>query len=252
MLRLMNKKIKEPLSMLNLKNQIIVKDYDCKKYDFYKYFFNLLKIYTENLDLLHQYLPENLRPKEVVTLSNDQNISIYETLYKIDDGYDLKTKRKNSGFLNTFDDFLFSISKDIFNEDLIYQGRPTLRVNFPNNKAVGDWHRDREYSHPLEEINIWVPITKSFDTNAIWIESEFDKNDFKPVNVDYGQFIIFDSGLKHGNKLNIENKTRLSFDFRVIPKSLYKDRPGKSSIDTKMKFEIGDYYKSTENYKVNS
>ena len=102
--------------MLNLKNQIIVKDYDCKKYDFYKYFFNLLKIYTENLDLLHQYLPENLRPKEVVTLSNDQNISIYETLYKIDDGYDLKTKRKNSGFLNTFDDFLFSISKDIFKE----------------------------------------------------------------------------------------------------------------------------------------
>ena len=69
---------------------------------------------------------------------------------------------------------------------------------------------------------MWVPITKSFNTNTIWIESEFDKNDYSPINADYGQFIMFDR-LKHGNKLNIEDKTRISFDFRIKPKSLYND-----------------------------
>jgi hypothetical protein len=240
--------------MVNLNNKIIVEDYDCKKYDFYKCFHDLLKVYTDKLDLLHAHLPKALCPKNIVTVANDQNLSIYKILYKIDDGYDLKNKKKNSGFLNVFDNFVLSLSKNIFKEDLVYQSRPTLRVNFPNNKAVGDWHRDREYNHPLEEINIWVPITKSINTNTIWIESQFDKNDYGPVNTNYGQFIMFDSGLKHGNKLNTENKTRISFDFRVIPKSLYNKHTNKTSIDTKMKFEIGDYYKSTEsnilNYKT--
>ena len=233
--------------MVNVKNKIIIKNYDYNKYDFYNFFLNLLKCYTNELDLLHKNLPKKLIPNEVVTVKNDQNLSFYKILYQIDEGYDLKFKKKNSGFLNVFDQFVSFISKSIFKEELIYRSRPTLRVNFPGSKAVGDWHRDREYNHPLEEINVWVPITKSFGTNAIWIESEFDKNDYNPINLDYGQFMMFDSGLKHGNKLNIEDKTRLSFDFRIIPKSLYNDNSKKSSIDTKIKFKIGDYYKSTQN-----
>ena len=65
-------------------------------------------------------------------------VFIYKILYEIDEGYDLKLK-KNSGFLNLFDFFVSYISKTIFKEDLIYQSRPTLRVNFPGT-AVGDWH----------------------------------------------------------------------------------------------------------------
>ena len=232
--------------MIDVKNKIIVKDFDIEKYNFLEYFHNLLKIYTDELDELHKNLPKKFIPNEVVTFKNDQSISIYKILYEIDEGYDLKVKKKNSGFLNLFDSFVSYISKTIFKEDLIYQSRPTLRVNFPGNKAVGDWHRDRDYNHPLEEINVWVPITKSFNTNTIWIESEFDKNDYSPINADYGQFIMFDSGLKHGNRLNIEDKTRISFDFRIIPKSLYNDDSKKTSVKTEIKFKLGEYYKSTE------
>ena len=117
---------------------------------------------------------------------------------------------------------------------------------FPNNKAVGEFHRDRDYNHPIGEINIWVPITSSQNSNTIWIESKFDKMDYIPMNLKYGQFLIFDSGLKHGNKINQENKTRISFDFRVIPYSLWvKERlkKNKASVDQKMKFDVGDYYK---------
>tara|TARA_B100002019_G_scaffold269605_1_gene262532 strand:+ start:118 stop:825 length:708 start_codon:yes stop_codon:yes gene_type:complete len=231
--------------MIDIKNKIIVKNYNINEYNFNKYFLNLLKTYTNELDKLHKFLPKDLIPNKVVNFKTDQSLSIYKILYQIDEGYDLKVKKKNSGFLNVFEAFVDHISKTIFKEDLIYQSRPTLRVNFPGNKAVGAWHRDREYNHPLEEINIWVPITKSINTNAIWIESEFDKNDFTPINLDYGQFIMFDSGLKHGNKLNTEDKTRISLDFRVIPKSLYKVS-NKTSVKTDIKFKIGEYYKSTK------
>ena len=235
----------DPFIKIDVTNKIILKEYDVKIYDFSKYFKNLLKIYTDDLTLLHEVLPNELNPKKVVTVNDDQKLPIYNLLYKIDDAYNLKIKKKQSGFLNMYDDFVSNLAKNFFNEELIYQARPTLRVNFPNNKAVGGWHRDRDYNHPVEEINIWVPITKSINTNAIWIESQFDKNDFKPINTNYGQFIIFDSGLMHGNKLNIENKCRISFDFRIIPKSQYKEKFKKSSNDTKMKFKIGDYYKLT-------
>ena len=80
--------------MVNIKNQIIIKNYDSKKYNFYSFFFNLLKIYTNELDQLHKNLPKNLIPKQVVTVKNDQNLSIYKMLYKIDEGYDLQIKKK--------------------------------------------------------------------------------------------------------------------------------------------------------------
>ena len=77
------------------------------------------------------------------------------------------------------------------------------------------------------------------------IETEFDKGDHSPVNLNYGQGIIFDSGLSHGNKINEENLTILSFDFRVIPISSWKkmsNKQLKTSVDQNLKLEIGDYY----------
>ena len=121
----------------------------------------------------------------------------------------------------------------------MFQRKPTLRIHLPNNKAVGEFHKDREYNHPIEEINIWVPITSAFNTNTLWLESAFDKEDYSPMNMNFGQGLIFDSGLSHGSVVNVENLTRLSFDFRIIPLSKWKvikSRKPKSSIDQNIKF----------------
>jgi hypothetical protein len=131
---------------------------------------------------------------------------------------------------------------------LVYQRKPTLRIHFPENKAVGGFHKDREYNHPIEEINIWVPVTSAFNTNTIWIESAFDKEDYSPMNLNFGQGLIFDSGLNHGNKINVENLTRLSFDFRVIPLSKWKGIEGRKpnfSADQHLKFALNEYYDVT-------
>lgn len=108
---------------------------------------------------------------------------------------------------------------------------------------MGDRHRDRDYNHPVEKVIIWVSITNACGSNSIWIESSFDKEDYLPVDIDFGNFIIFDSGLKHGNVVNEEGITRISFDFRVIPKSAYKS-PSEASLSYSqgIEFKLGDYY----------
>jgi len=204
----------------------------------------------KDIDNLHNLTPKNWMPTEKVNYINDQDIKFYEYLYKIDEGYSLsenKDKNNRGEFLKLFDKFVTYLANDLFKENIIYQSKPTLRVHIPDNMAVGEFHRDRNYNHPAEEINFWVPITQAINTNTIWIESDYDKKDFKPMNLDYGQFLIFDSGLLHGNKLNIEKKTRVSFDFRIIPSSKWKKDKYKdhSSISKKKKFVIGDYYETT-------
>lgn len=235
---------------MNIINKRIIRNFDKSVFNFKEVFIDHFKKFDcQDLELVHKYLPEDYLPKEIVKVKNDQHQKIYDFLYKIDKDFDLKKKNESSSFLKLFNKFISFLANDIFKESLVYQARPTLRIMFPNNKAVGEFHRDREYNHPIEEINIWVPVTKSNNTNTIWIESNFDKNDYSPMNLKYGQFLIFDSGLKHGNKINLENKTRMSFDFRIIPYSIWKKKDlkeNKVSADSKMSFEIGDYYKLME------
>ena len=93
----------------------------------------------------------------------------------------------------------------------------------------------------MRELNYFVPLTRAYDTNTIWAESEEDKGDFKPINSDYGECVEWEaSKLTHGNKDNISD-TRVSFDFRVIPESRYIES-NHLTINTKIPFGIGGYY----------
>ena len=231
---------------MDILNKTIIETYDVKKFNFIEIFLKYFENYNiKNIENFHKNVPQKLLPNKMVTVENDQDHDIYKYLYKIDNGFDLSNDCQSSNFLKTYNSFVYFIAKNIFKESLVFQKRPTLRIMFPNNMAVGGFHRDREYNHPLEEINIWVPITSASKTNTIWLESSFDKNDYQPANLEYGQFLIFDSGLKHGNKVNLENKTRLSFDFRVIPLSKWNPPTSSKiskSLNQKLKFSLDDYY----------
>lgn len=235
------------VGVLDITNKKLTHVYDKELFNFQDLFQGILNSEDHKIEDIHNVVNKSILPKKEISVDNDQSQDIYKILYKIDKGYDFSEDHINNRgiFLSRFDEFVKFIAKEVFNEDLVYQNRPTLRVAFPGNKAVGDWHRDREYNHPLEEINIWVPITKAINSNSIWIESEFDKEDYSPVNIDFGEFLIFDSGLKHGNVINEENKTRVSFDFRVIPLSVYKEPEASSSYSQGIQFKIGDYYSKT-------
>lgn len=142
-------------------------------------------------------------------------------------------------FMELYREFVAGFVQPLLGETAIFQTRPTFRVHFPGNLAVGEWHRDTDYNHNPEAITFWVPVTDAYGTNTLQVELGGAKRE---VPAPYGNAVIFDSmGLLHGNEVNTTSDTRVSFDFRVIPESQFvpSDR---MTLNTGMKMEIGGYY----------
>lgn len=76
--------------------------------------------------------------------------------------------------------------------------KPILRVHIPDNISVGSYHKDSDYGHLEQKINLWLPFHDSKKTSSLWLESSPNKKDFKPYNVKYGKFLMFDSPLHRG------------------------------------------------------
>jgi ectoine hydroxylase-related dioxygenase (phytanoyl-CoA dioxygenase family) len=176
---------------------------------------------------------------EVFTREKDQSTNWHKLFYQW-----ARTKE----FIQLYDKFILEIIKPIYNEQIVYQAIPTFRVAYPNNIAVGEFHKDKHYRNgewaaKVKEDNFFLPFTNAFDTNTIWVESEEDKGDFNPMNCNYGECIQWDGcNLTHGNKINTTGKARVSVDFRVMEYSKYIPSEHES-INTKIKFQIGEYYK---------
>jgi len=214
------------------KNSATIHRYDTREFPFHslvdQHFRNRLNVGSENLHTLED---PSLRPLGVVRPGEDNNTPLHEILYTI---------FGSEGFLPLYRKFVHRL-QFVIGEELIFQKKPTFRIHLPGNLSVGNYHRDRDYSHSIEEINVWVPVTNARRTATIWIESEYEKADFRPKELNIGEFLIFDSALKHGNEINREGYTRVSFDFRVIPKNLYSDSE-QTTANRGHKLLIGDYY----------
>jgi len=155
--------------------------------------------------------------------------------------------RTDNRFDHEYMSFLSQYIKPRFNEKIVYQKIPTLRVHLPGNISVGEFHKDKHYrdekwANQVRELNYFLPLTKAYGTNTIWAETEEDLGDYREIRADYGECVEWcATKLTHGNKQNITRNTRVSFDFRVIPKSRYVESEH-LTINTKIPFGIGGYY----------
>jgi hypothetical protein len=174
----------------------------------------------------------------VLTREQDQSTPYHKIYYDWTTTEDFKT---------LYSKFIQQIIQPLYDEPIVYQAVPTFRIAYPNNVAVGEFHKDKHYrdqswANEVKEDNFFLPFTDAFDTNTIWVESQEDKGDFAPMECKYGELIKWDgSNLTHGNKLNETGKTRVSVDFRVMKLSNYKPSEH-GSINTKSKFQLGQYY----------
>ena len=132
---------------------------------------------------------------------------------------------------------------------LVYQAMPTLRVHLPGTgKPLIRKHNDAEYFHQPNEINVWLPLTRTFGSNTLWAESVPGRGDFHPFSLNgAGEVLLF-----YGNKCmhytlaNHTNATRVSFDFRVVPRSLFQtEYAGGMRCDGIPRFALGAYYGET-------
>ena len=211
---------------MSIKTQLL--DYDVNRYPFPALVGECLR--AERLDEIHQGVEY-----ELLTRERDQSTEFHKRFYGI-----------GEHFFAVYRQFLGDVVRPFIGEDVIYQRVPTFRVHLPNNVAVGEFHRDRDYSHGEGEANFWLPVTRAWDTNTVWIESDDGAGDFRPWPCDVGQVLIFDGvNLAHGNKQNTTGKTRVSFDFRLIPKSQFRPRRAKT-VNTGLEFSLGGYFEELE------
>lgn len=208
-------------------------EYDTEKYYFAKLIGGLFDIDLVDLD--------NEEQKTNLTLGKDTHTSFHKKFY---------TKLDADGgwpeFENLYKAFVREIIFPLFEDDtLMYQATPGIRFNRPGAKAVYRWHSDGDshHKHPLGELNIYLPLTTSYDNNTIWVESLPGLGDFAPVNIEPGQFMMgYLNQCRHGNKDNDTGKSRVSFDFRVMPGFAYDETCTLVTCTTKQPFKVGGYY----------
>jgi len=205
-----------------------------KKYntDIFKFKEFIQEVFNiEKIDTIDSDIP-------LIERTNDQSTKHHKLFYKAMTG---KT------FSSLYTKFIQEHVCPLYSDSIVVQKFPTFRIAYPDNIAVGEYHkdryyRDRQWASIVKELNFFLPFTNAFDTNTIWVESEEDKKDFAPMNCNYGEFIQWNgSDLLHGNKINDTGKTRISIDFRVIEHKNYQPSEH-GSINLNKKFKIGEYY----------
>lgn len=136
--------------------------------------------------------------------------------------------------------------------EAVVQTTPVLRVVMPSSHVATVPHRDSEYGHLSEEINFWLPLTPVSGSNSLSVESLPDVGDYHAFEAEPGElFRWWGSECRHYAAPNSTETTRVSLDFRVVPKCFW-DAAGvagtRSRAESNRKFwhdgelSVGSYY----------
>jgi len=164
--------------------------------------------------------------------------------------------------------------KHLFNlvgNELMMQKNINLSIQFPkDSSSLLPIHSDVWSGDSPFEINLWIPLVNCYKTKSMYIlkpkdyESFLRKKNIKNINnsekifklvknklkflkINYGEYLIFNQTLPHGNVVNLENTTRWSLNCRF--KSYFSPYGDKKigeffvPITTKAMTEIGLNYK---------
>ena len=213
--------------------------YDIKKFNFAELIESLYDVPLHKLD--------SQDPKKNLGLGTDTHTSLHKIFYR-----ELDKPGGWPEFEKTYKNFVKEVIFPLFTDDvLIYQATPGIRFCRPGAKAVYTWHCDGDdmHHHPQGEINVYLPITDAYNSNTMWVESLPGLGDFSPININYGEFFMgYLNQCRHGNKTNVTNQTRVSFDFRVMPGFAYKEFD-KLTCTTQQSFKVGQYYDKIDREK---
>lgn len=148
----------------------------------------------------------------------------------------------------------------ILGPDLLIQSKLNLSIQLPGDTTSNlDLHSDCWSGDTPFQVNLWIPLTPCFSTNSMFLLSEeisfkciekirdqptvftdellqyVSNKDF--LKLSFGQAIIFNPGLIHGNTLNTTTQTRVSINVRF--KSLFSPDARVSHISR----SAGPYYR---------
>ena len=172
--------------------------------------------------------------------------------------------------------FVREVLAPLLGEDLYFQATPTIRFQFPHQRGF-DWkprlHTDIMLGHPPQEINVWLPLKSYEGTNSMLLATaahsrsvlsalDYDLRQFAwrvqaddefwasvtasmhPVELRYGQFLLFDPICIHATQNNVSETTRISLDVRVLGRRDFQSMglEYRGTGRRKMLFAPGHYY----------
>jgi hypothetical protein len=179
-------------------------NYDTARFGFAEYLARHV-FRVDDLSRLHQGWARH-RGKE---LEYRDNLELREVMQRLPAG---------SAFYRIYERFNRRLVAPLFGGRISYSSAPKMRVHLAGTGSVSLWHRDADVTGRPDQINIWLPVTDSYGTNCLWVESDYGRGDHRPVPVRYGQALFFDGGfLSHGTVPNDTGATRISFDMRFAP-----------------------------------
>ena len=190
---------------------------------------------------------ENIHKNIEIDNINKQRINCFREINKIKDW--------EQGF------FSISSSKisNLLGPDISIQSKLNLSIQMPgDSSSVLNLHTDALSGQSVFEIVLWLPLTRAFETNSMYIFSKektnqilnqlknsetigmkkiFDKykKHANYLKLNFGECLIFSPTLFHGNTLNQTNITRVSINCRF--KNLFSHEP------TNGERRLGSFYK---------
>ena len=224
--------IRKNLKLNKLREELHLKKftYDIKKYPFYEYLSTLFGV--NDLENIHKYIgffdPFNRE--------QDQYTILHKVFYS-------NFRLPNSPLQKMYEDFIKDFIAPIVSEKFYYQKIPTFRIGLPQNKFVGEFHRDTAYNHQPYELNFNLAIVNYKGSAALITEDAAGSKNLISTEIDYGQVMGFDHiGCLHGSEINQTGKTMISMDFRLALADMYYEDPKAESVNLHSKFIIGDYF----------
>ena len=214
-----------------------IHSYDTDRFDFRK----LLLRHFNCLDLqqIHKSHSDWV-PQEELSFSEESSTKFHTNFYD-------KLREPWTEFIELYRSFIGEKIMSSVDEDrnFLFQALPSFRVHLPGEKAIHKVHfdSDEDHRHPLGELNVFLPMTDCLPNNTLWAESSPGKEDFAPMLLSYGQYAVWNGNeCSHYNKNNIEDLTRVSFDFRLMPRDKYNPNYNKTSYTSTTNFRLGHYY----------
>ena len=224
-----------------------------------------LKIRPKNQKILFE-IQKIVSSKIAKKKLNKKNIiTILNNFHNIQDPSNLNESRlKIYNYINSkpvFSELYYDAVKEyldiLVGNELVMQNKINLSIQLPyDQSSILPMHSDTWSGDSPFEIVVWIPLVNCFKTKSMFILSPKDsehfyknykknskkhdskslfnlyKNKFKWIDIKFGEILIFNQCLPHGNVENITSETRWSLNCRF--KSLF------SPYGTK---KIGEFFK---------
>jgi sporadic carbohydrate cluster 2OG-Fe(II) oxygenase len=221
------------------KDQKIIKNFEEKGFIIFKS--EEKKLIDEIKDRFKIFLPKKISDKKIKNSNNFFNNTHKFVEFKKLNNFRLDIIKK----INSSDDIkkkVYKISKKyldiLVGNELAIQKRINLSIQLPNDSSsLLPLHADTWSGVSPFETVIWLPLVDCYRTKTMYIlpankvkkyENKFlgkkikssqqifnlIKKDLIWLKVNYGEVLVFDQSLPHGNIVNIEKETRWSMNIR--------------------------------------